>query len=192
MLHINSSAEWNKQIFDFANSAEYRELAAYYSQPSIFSALGVSRQEDTHNNFIAWLLTPKPEKNDHGLGGLPLRKLLETLALVCKSLPHAAGKMPTNISNAVITGGYTLSNISVEREKHIGSGKLDVYIEGRLEIDGSAYPLKLVIENKIKSTEHDAQTERYQSYLTRAVPLSGVYLSIYLTPLNHQFTSFLR
>jgi hypothetical protein len=178
---------WTKKILDFNNSAEYNDLAAYYSQPSIFSALGVSRHENTHSNFLAWLLTPRPKKNDHGLGDLPLRKLLETLALVCNQLRHAFGKLEPNIINAFITGGYTLSNITVEREKYLdAASRLDIYIEGNALIDGSDYPLRLALENKVLSTEHDTQTERYQTALNHPVSRPEIYLGIYLTPLANQ------
>ena len=175
-----------KQILDFVNSSEYKELDAFYSQSSLFNALGVSRHENTHSNFIAWLLTPRPEKNNHGLGDTPLRKLLETLALVCWSLPHSIGKLPPNVSNAIISGGYTLSDISVEREKHISVGRLDIYLEGTIAFDGESYPLRLAIENKIKSSEHDGQTGRYQEELQRTISRLGIYLGVYLSPLANR------
>ena len=128
---MNSLSKLQKQIIDFGNSVEFKELDAYYSQPSIFSALGVSRHENTHSNFLAWLLTPKPEKNDHSLGDTPLRKFLETLALAC-TLPHSAGKLSPELSGAITTGAYALSNIVVEREKHIGVGRLDIYLAGNI------------------------------------------------------------
>ena len=181
-----SLATRQKQILDFVNSTEYKALDAFYSQSSLFNALGVSRHENTHSNFIAWLLTPRPEKNDHDLGDMPLRKLLETLALVCGSLSHSLGKLPPDVSNAIISGGYALSDIAVEREKHIGVGRLDIYVEGVIAFDGESYPLRLAIENKIKSSEHDGQTGRYQKELRRSVSRPGIYLGVYLTPLANR------
>lgn len=182
---MNSLSKLQKQIIDFGNSVEFKELDAYYSQPSIFSALGVSRHENTHSNFLAWLLTPKPEKNDHSLGDIPLRKFLETLALAC-ALPHSAGKLSPELSGAITTGAYTLSNIVVEREKHIGVGRLDIYLEGNIAFDGSEYPLTLIIENKVKSREHDAQTGRYLEALRPPVLRPGIFLSVFLTPLPNR------
>ena len=182
---MNSLSKLQKQIIDFGNSVEFKELDAYYSQPSIFSALGVSRHENTHSNFLAWLLTPKPEKNDHSLGDTPLRKFLETLALAC-ALPHSAGKLSPELSGAITTGAYTLSNIVVEREKHIGVGRLDIYLEGNISFDGSEYPLTLIIENKVKSHEHDAQTGRYLEALRPPVLRPGIFLSVFLTPLPNR------
>lgn len=182
---MNSLSKLQKQIIDFGNSVEFKELDAYYSQPSIFSALGVSRHENTHSNFLAWLLTPKPEKNDHSLGDIPLRKFLETLALAC-TLPHSAGKLSPELSGAITTGAYTLSNIVVEREKHIGVGRLDIYLEGNIAFDGSEYPLTLIIENKVKSREHDAQTGRYLEALRSPVSRPGIFLSVFLTPLPNR------
>lgn len=174
-----------KQIMDFGNSVEFKKLDAYYSQPSIFSALGVSRHENTHSNFLAWLLTPKPEKNDHGLGDMPLRKFLETLVRAC-ALPHSRGKLSPQLANAITTGAYTLSGISVEREKSIGTGRLDIYLEGRILFDGSDYPLTVIIENKVKSSEHDSQTGRYLEALRSPVSRPEILLSIFLTPLSNR------
>jgi len=175
-----------KQIIDFHNSEEFKNLNAFYSQPSIFSALGVSRHENTHSNFIAWLLTPAPEKNNHGLGDFPLRKFLETLALISVSLPHATGKITPGLANAIISGGYSISYVSVEREKHIGVGRLDIYIHGIIKFDTSEFPLTVVIENKIRSSEHDSQTILYQKALKQAVSPSEILLGVFLTPLNNR------
>ena len=183
---MNMLAQRHKQILDFVNSTEFKNLDTFYSQPSIFSSLGVSRHENTHSNFIAWLLTPKPEKNNHGLGDLPLRKFLETLALVCVTLPHASDKISPNLANAITSGGYSLSDVSVEREKHIGVGRLDIYIHGIIKFDTSEFPLTIVIENKIRSSEHDSQTRLYQEALNQAVPPSEILLGVFLTPLNNR------
>ena len=172
-----------KQILDFTNSSEQSNLEAFYSQTSFFGALGVSRHENTHNNFISWLLAPRNARNNHKLGDKPLRKLLETLALVCGSLPHALGKLSQDVSNALISGSYQLSEISVEREKHIGTGRLDIYVEGFITFNDKTYPLQIVIENKIKSSERDNQTLRYQEALAPSRTRPGVYIDVYLTPL---------
>ena len=182
---MNSLSIRQKQIIDFGNSAEFKELDAYYSQPSIFSALGVSRHENTHSNFLAWLLTPKPEKNDHGLGDLPLRKFLETLALACAFL-HSAGKLAPNLSFAITTGAYTLSGVTVEREKVIPTGRLDIYLTSKIAFDGEEYPLTVLIENKVKSSEHDSQTGRYLEALRPPTSHPGFFLSVFLTPLSNR------
>lgn len=184
-ISMNALSIRQKQIIDFGNSVEFKELDAYYSQPSIFSALGVSRHENTHSNFLAWLLTPKPEKNDHGLGDMPLRKFLETLALAC-TLPHSAGKLAPELSGTIATGAYRLSSITVERERHIGVGRLDIYLAGNIAFDGSEYPLTLIIENKVKSSEHDSQTGRYLEALRSPASRPGIFLSVFLTPLPNR------
>lgn len=179
---MNSLSIRKKQIVNFRNSVEFKKLNAYYSQPSIFSALGVSRHENTHSNFLAWLLTPTPKRNNHGLGDTPLRKFMETLVLAC-TLPHSANKVSSELSNAITTGAYTLSDINVEREKAISIGRLDIYIEGNISFGGYKYPLTIIIENKIKSSEHNSQTGRYLETLQQFVPSAGIFLSVFLTPL---------
>lgn len=182
---MDSFTKRQKQIIDFGNSPEFKELDAYYSQPSIFSALGVSRHENTHSNFLAWLLTPRPEKNDHGLGDLPLRKFLETLTLAC-ALPHSAGKIAPEMSVAITAGAYELSEITVEREKAIDGGRLDIYLAGKIKFDGAQRSLAILIENKVKSSEHDSQTVRYLEALRSSVPRPDILLSVFLTPLPNR------
>ena len=177
-------AKRQKQIIDFGNSDEFKALSAYYSRPSFFEALGVSRHENTHSNFIAWLLTPSSAANGHGLGDMPLRKFLEMLTLAC-SLPHARGKIPAELSAIIAAGTYSLSDITVEREKYIGPGRLDIYIEGKISFGDTEKPLVIVIENKIKSSEHDSQTKRYLKALRRSVSNESIFLSIFLTPLKN-------
>lgn len=179
---MNSISARKKQIIDFGNSPEFKDLNEYYSRSSIFSALGVSRHENTHSNFLAWLLTPEPERNSHGLGDMPLRKFLETLVLAC-TLPHSTGKLPPDLSDAITTGAYGLSGITVEREKHIGVGRLDIYLKGTILFDNVERPLTLVIENKVKSSEHDAQTERYMEVLKPSISAQEIFIGVFLTPL---------
>lgn len=168
-----------KQIIDFGNSAEFKELDAYYSQPSIFNALGVSRHENTHSNFIAWLLDPS---SNHGLGDMPLRKFLEAFSLAC-ALPHSRGKIPQDLISAITAGDYKLSAVTVEREKVLKDGsRVDIYLEGIIAFDRKEYPLKLAIENKVKSSEHDSQTKRYLEALRP--PVSSP--DIFLTPLSNR------
>lgn len=179
---MDSFTKRQKQIIDFGNSEEFKALDAYFSRPSIFSALGVSRRENTHSNFLAWLLTPGPEKNNHGLGDLPLRKFLETISLAC-TLPHSRGKIFPELSAAIAAGTYSLSEITVEREKPLGDGRADIFIQGNIEFDGSKTLLIILIENKIKSSEHDSQTERYLKAVRASVSHPNIFLCIYLTPL---------
>ena len=176
---MNQVAKRRKQIIDFGNSVEYRKLAAYYAQPNTFRIAGWSRHEETHSNIIAWILNPA---NNHGLGDLGLRKLFEALALICDTLPHAMGKLPTDLSNNFTVGSYTLSGISVIREKYIGVGRLDIYVEGYIENRSFC----LVIENKVKSSESDAQTERYRVAINDAPSRPEIFLGIYLTPLGNR------
>jgi hypothetical protein len=156
---------FSKRIVDFANSPEYRELTAYFNRSSIFTSIACARNENIHSNFIAWLLSTK-----NGLGDYPLKQFLKLIAL--------SSKNSSEIINALLTEDYTLADIRVEREKHIGNGRLDIYISGKLDNK----PLKILVENKIKSSENDTQTLRYKEWASQFTD-SLVFL-VYLTPLN--------
>jgi hypothetical protein len=176
---MNDYAALVKRVAEFGDSAELIRLSAYYAQPSIFSALGVARDEQTHSEFLAWLLTPTAR---HGLGDLPLRKLLSTLAVVCGALRHGRGRLPTTMLSTLLAGTYALSGVTVKREKAISGGRADVYLRGELSAADKRLPFQLLIENKVKSTERAEQTRRYQAFLDDS-PLS---LGVYLTPLNNR------
>ena len=68
-----------KSILRIKNNPIYQELKGYYSQSTIFSALGIERNENRHSAFLCWLLDPK---SDHQLGVEPLKKFLALYAVV--------------------------------------------------------------------------------------------------------------
>ncbi len=182
-------------IVNFENSPDYRKLNNYYSKPSIFSILGTSRSENRHSNFIAWLLTPNPEKNNHGMGDFGVRKLLEVLAYISRKpeIKHSKNKFPEEhdkLDIALITGTYSLTDVEVEREvslEHNGvKGRLDILIKGKISYyNKKDIPITIAIENKILSSEHDEQTTTYWGDLYNKKETSDILLGIYLTPLNN-------
>jgi hypothetical protein len=72
-----------RSILRIKNNSVYQELKSYYSQSTIFSALGIERNENRHSAFLCWLLDPK---SDHQLGVEPLKKFLALYAANNKNL----------------------------------------------------------------------------------------------------------
>jgi hypothetical protein len=158
---------------DFGNSPEYMRLAAYYARPSMFAALGASRDEKAHSNFIAWLLSPG---GSDGLGDALLRRLLATLALAPKGADAPA------IPAELVSGNYKLSDIQIKREYPISSGRIDIMAEAAMETGGRPKRLRLAIENKVKSSEHDEQTKRYQEFLNQSRTPPEFSIGVYIAP----------
>jgi len=196
-----NASEIRRLIFELTNCPLYKQLEAFYSQQSVMCTLGVSRLEDAHSNFLAWLLNPTPERSKHELGEHPLRKFLGTLALVCDNLAHGKKdgkpKIDEKLLNHLMINDYGLSEIHVRREVPIASkavetsvgdnkkdkNRIDIVIEADMHIDEDVLSIRVVVENKVKSSEGKNQTLRYhQAY---AEDKERCTIFVYLTPLNN-------
>ena len=100
-------------ILDLYKTPAYQKLNAYYEAQTIYSALGVQRNENRHSAFIAWLLNPS---ESHALKELPLRRFLSLVAAL------AGDRIPTwkeDVRTHLITGNYNLIIQKIETEQSI-------------------------------------------------------------------------
>lgn len=126
---------------------------------NIFDALGVARVEIRHSNFLAWLLDPA---ESHGQGSLFLRAILMDL------LRQAPVK--DRPFSPVQLDGRDMRGVEVRREwKNID-----------LLITCQDPDFVVAVENKIDSSEHDKQLERYEDTVNKEFPDSGKLL-VFLT-----------
>jgi len=127
---------------------------------NIFDAVKIARAEIRHSNFLAFLLDPS---ESHGHGELFLTALLMDL------LKHApAHRRP--LSPIELDGAH-LSGVEVRREwNHID-----------LLVTCSEPSLAVVIENKVGSSEHSDQLNRYEQTIKKHYGNRGTLL-VYLTP----------
>lgn len=170
-----TEAQIKDLIVKMSNSEEYLELRKYYAEESFFKTLGISRDENVHSDFIAWLLRPT---SNHELGYYPLRKFLQMLSIVCENDNNAKAQFSEEYANMFLLEDYKLTSASkVLREAVTGdiagfdnSGRIDILME--LAFDGDDQILPIIIENKVLSTENDEnakskpsaknkQTEKY-------------------------------
>lgn len=182
---------FDKSILGIKNSPVYQELNVYYGQSTVFSALGIERNENRHSAFISWLLNPK---SDHQLGVEPLKKFLALYASVNENVN-------TQLRAALITGRFDIENVQIETEVALSrfSGdesnirlekkqkRLDVWAEITISLPDSTSceTIVLVIENKIYSKEGvkdgDYQTEVYHNYLSQYC-CDQTLFEVFLTP----------
>lgn len=164
----------SKEIIEFYNDPNYNELNNYYQKENIFTIIKKERNETVHSAFFAWLLNPQ---SNHGLKDYALRKLLRLYATSEK----AEESLKDWQSNFLI-GDYVLDDVEVFTEKSIEigtgektkkkGGRMDIYIEANIkpnknnDSEQEERSLRICIENKIYSSEHDEQTDIYHNYLT--------------------------
>lgn len=162
----------NQNILDFYNSKEYQELQQVIGQKTVFSILNIERNENRHSSFLCWLLN---NNESHGLGDIPLKKLLRLYAT----------KVDTEVKLQLLSGNYTVCITEICTEKTIDNKRrIDIWAKLSLVGTKQVQPLALIIENKIDSKEHGNQTKAYHDWwenkserLDKEIPVE-----IFLTP----------
>ena len=108
------------------NDSIYQNLSASYNKQNIFSILKIERNENRHSAFLCWLFNPDSE---HGLGFIPLKKLLALYAL------HNEALQP-DLAMLMISGNYQLEVEDCTTERSLnqisGSGgkdRLDIWMK---------------------------------------------------------------
>ena len=157
-----TEAQIQDLIIKMYNSEEYLELRKYYAGESFFKTIGVSRREEVHSNFIAWLLRPT---SSHELNYYPLQKFLQMLSRVYKNENNAKAQFNDEYAVDFLLGDYELTDsCKVVTEAPTGTiagfdnrGRIDILIE--LTFKGSNRILPIIIENKVLSTENDENTK---------------------------------
>ena len=181
-----------KDILRIKNNPVYQELKSYYSRSTIFSALGIERNENRHSAFLCWLLDPK---SDHQLGVEPLKKFLALYAATNE-------KIDTQLRAAFVTGRYDVENVEIGREVTLArfcddsyaglllneaQKRLDIWSELSVILPDSSESrrIAMVIENKIYSKESKMgdtyQTEVYHDCLSTYYE-GQTLLEVFLTP----------
>ncbi|MBR5622095.1 MAG: PD-(D/E)XK nuclease family protein [Opitutales bacterium] len=162
-------------IVGFPSSREFLELQEYYQRKSCWEILGIARVEVYHSAFIAWLLDPS---ESHAMGVFCLRRLLAAAVLVESKIGTSCCSdwLDETFRQAIIVDNYTISDVRVETEKVVSSDKprdsrLDIFVECKISIESRGpFDLKMIIENKVGSSEHGNQTSRYRDWAAKEFP----------------------
>ena len=157
----------SKQIEDLENflldNPELEKLEASLSQFNVFEILKMVNSEIRHSNVLAWLLNPS---ENHGLGDYFLKQFLRYFVVENKS----ALEEQISLFDLEL---FTYSNVEVRREWK----NIDIL----LLIDEIPHKIAVAIENKIKSTEHSNQLQRYRNIVKHEFH-DYIKLFIFLTP----------
>lgn len=135
------------------------ELEALIAEFNIFEAMGAVRQELRHSDFLGFLLNPSEK---HGLDDRLLKRFLIKVLAAAETPPITP--ITINLTD--------FSKALVEREaQHI-----DILIS---DVESG---IVCVIENKIFSSEHSDQLNRYKAIVERRFPDAKAIIYVFLTP----------
>ena len=172
-------------VLDFNNDPKVQRLASYYTNQSIPEIFKISRKEESHSAFLAWLFTPTA---NHELGNVPLILFIE-LYIRCYHKQEHRFSISQELEVAILTRTISIISADVRTEVATAKGRTDIEIYCNVSIPGSAIEkLRIIIENKVYSKEQNCQTQRYYDYhdSSRARNGKGDYIEeclyIYLTP----------
>lgn len=177
-MEIDTS-EIRSLIKRFNNDQVVEQLANYYNSKSFSEIIGVSRKESFHNNFLSWLFNPS---ETHNLGNKAVRKLLNLLTT------EAIGKaidISRDLEDSIVVDDYKLVDVATYSEKSIGkNGRLDILIEGEIVFSSKPKKFRIIIENKVGSSEHSDQTNKYFSYYKNGDNKDYLNIFTFLTPIS--------
>jgi len=136
---------------DFIHSnPELERLESLVDEFNIFTSLKIIDAEIRHSNFLAWLLDPS---ETHGLGSYFLKSFLKRVA-------YRASQVVLEYPTIFEVDGWDLDQAEVYREWR----NIDILIAD------SANRFACVIENKITSSEHSSQLQRYKEIVDAEYP----------------------
>jgi hypothetical protein len=143
-----------------ADASELERIQSLLNRFNVFETIGFVSQELMHSRFLAFLLDPR---QNHGLGSLFLKRVLREMLSCTDETP-----LPTFFENL---DQINLDETLVRREHQ----QVDILLTNK------DHKLAVIIENKIWTTEHSDQLDRYYQQVMKDYPGWQV-LGIYLTP----------
>lgn len=181
-------------ILKFKNDVNVQKLKHYYYDKSFPEILSIGRRETSHSSFLAWLLN---NNENHQLGNFTLIKLLEIV--VRRSIKQNKVHLNSDLKNAILTDSLIINGLSVNTEQSIKTlskknGRIDIVLKANVEIpDSGVKVVRIIIENKVSSNEHDEQTQTYFDYYEKIKSNNeeDINIYLYLTPIASLELSYL-
>lgn len=142
------------------NIHELEEIGDHASRFNLFEAIGLHKQELRHSTFLSFIMDPT---QSHGFGGAFLKRFLIKTALADEG--RMSGLTAADIACA------DWDEAMVFRERY----SIDILIQNEEE------KILVAIENKVHSSEHSNQLQRYHT-LCRDTFADYRCMFVYLTP----------
>ncbi|MGI8486856.1 MAG: PD-(D/E)XK nuclease family protein [Thermomicrobiales bacterium] len=127
---------------------ELDKLEMLLSEFNFFEAIGVARQELRHSDFLAFLLN---SRQSHGMGDIFLKGVLHRIVRISGS---------SSVLTSVDVDTWSFMETEVRREWL----NIDLLLINRIN------KVVIVIENKLDSSEHSGQLQRYRHMIERSFP----------------------
>lgn len=141
------------------------ELEEKLNQFNVFETLKIVNAEVRHSTVLSWLLNPS---ENHGIGSFFLHHLLK----------HFISENKSTLSNTISLfdlESYSFADIEIRKEWN----NIDLLII----VNEGENKMVITIENKVHTSEHDNQLERYRKTIEQEFS-DYIKLFIYLTPDN--------
>lgn len=148
-------------------------LREKFLTPSLFDIIQKDRSETVHSNFLKWIFNLQLSNGIEGFNIISsllqavYKRVLEQgkQDLFPFFLAKAVYGSPTSIqlSNEV-EREYPCPGVYYQNDKKSNSGIVDIVISANVTIQNQTKPLKIIIENKVDTKEHDLQTWKYYTY----------------------------
>jgi len=148
--------ELRKKYDWLINDINFDELELGLKKPNIFEVLGISNHEIRHSNFLSWLLNPE---GSHGLEDVFLKRFLREVF---------SSEVNEEIDQIEVS---ELNYSSVEIRREWKNVDLLIITE----------TIVVCVENKIGSSEHSNQLERYKKLVNQEFQDKKC-VFVYLTP----------
>jgi len=158
------------RLIELKNSDSFRELNKFYSIKSELQIYRNSRDEDTHSDFLRWLLD---NQENHNMGSFALKKLLDLVVFAKNSdrIKNAGMTFPDEIENWIISDNYDVDILKCEREKYAKNvGRPDLVVSfsirkkyQEVELEYKEKFINIILENKVKSSETEERVEKGDS-----------------------------
>ena len=152
-------------------SKEYHELIALRDRMTMLDIFKKSRSETIHSAMIAWCFENKEFQN------IPEPSILFLLRLAASNAERQKDESPGDGRKRFLDGELwwsisankikTAQVLDVKLEEKTNGGRSDIAIKCNVSDGVKSYKIRVVIENKVDSKEHDEQCENYEKHYSK-------------------------
>lgn len=156
-----------QKIVELYSSPEYARLVQLYQVVPFMEAIHKHRNETAYSSFLCWLFN-QPE-----LQRQPIQPALSLLRLLALRRDDNT-QMSNTLWRSILTNGISIKKVQAATETATksdkGNGRADIELLIDFNLMGDSadlHTIRIVIENKIDTAEHDDQCKKYFRHFTK-------------------------